>query len=86
MIPTMPSQTAYPWRATIRTVLATIVSIAAVWGLIVQAAGVDQTAPVVAATIAVAGGITRVMAIPAVNELLTKFGLGAEPKGGSEPF
>ena len=84
MIP-MPSQTTYPWRATIRTVIATIVSIAAVWGLIVQAAGVDQTAPVVAATIAVAGGITRVMAIPAVNELLTKFGLGAEPKGGSGP-
>lgn len=81
MIPTMPSQTAYPWRATLRTVLATLISIAAVWGLIVQAAGVDETTPVVAASIAVAGAITRIMAIPAVNDLLTRIGLGAEPKG-----
>lgn len=76
----MPTQTTYPWRATARTVLATIISIAAVWGLIVQAAGVDETTPVVATTIAVAGAITRIMAIPAVNDLLTRIGLGAEPK------
>ena len=78
----MSSQTTYPWRATIRTVIATIVSIAAVWGLIVEAAGVDQATPVVAATIAVAGAITRIMAIPDVNDLLTRIGLGAEPKDG----
>ncbi|HEY9353034.1 MAG TPA: hypothetical protein VIP28_07290 [Nocardioides sp.] len=77
----MPSQTTYPWRATVRTVLAAVISIAAVWGLVVQAAGVDETTPVVATTIAVAGAITRIMAIPAVNDLLTRFGLGAEPKG-----
>ena len=76
----MPSQTTYPWRATVRTVLAAVISIAAVWGLVVQAAGVDETTPVVATTIAVAGAITRIMAIPAVNDLLTRFGLGAEPK------
>lgn len=76
----MSSQTTYPWRATVRTVLATVISIAAVWGLVVEAAGVDAATPVVASTIAVAGAITRIMAIPAVNDLLTRFGLGAEPK------
>jgi hypothetical protein len=77
----MSSQTTCPWRATVRTVLATVISIAAVWGLVVEAAGVDETTPIVATTIAVAGAITRIMAIPAVNDLLTKVGLGAEPKG-----
>lgn len=76
----MSSQTTYPWRATVRTVLAAVISIAAVWGLLVEAAGVDETTPVVATTIAVAGAITRIMAIPAVNDLLTLVGLGAEPK------
>lgn len=73
-----PTQTRHPWKATARTVFAAIVSIAAVWGLVVEAAGVDPSGTVVAATIAVAGAITRIMAIPQVDALLTRVGLGAE--------
>lgn len=77
-----PTQARHPWRATIRTVFAAVVSLAAIWGLIVEAAGVDATAPVVAATIAVAGAITRILAIPGVESWLKRFfpWLAAEPK------
>lgn len=75
---TEPTQTQHPWRATARTIFAGVVSVAAIWGLVVEAAGVDQTGPVIAATLALAGGITRVMALPQVNELLGKIGLSAE--------
>lgn len=34
---------------------------------------------------AVAGAITRIMAIPKVNEWLTKIGLGSVPKSAVEP-
>lgn len=76
-----PTQSQYPWRAVLRTVAAAIVSVAAIWGLIVEAAGVDATGPVVALTLAVAGGITRIMAIPQVEVFLKKFApfLSAEP-------
>lgn len=72
-----PTQTRHPWRATVRTVFAGVVSIAAVWGLVVEAAGVDQSATIVATSLAVAGAITRIMAIPQVNDLLSRVGLGA---------
>lgn len=67
------TQTEHPWRATARTVFAFIVAVAAIWSLVVEAAGFDDALPVVAATVALAGGITRVMALPGVNDLLTRF-------------
>ncbi|MCY4726686.1 hypothetical protein NYO98_10390 [Nocardioides sp. STR2] len=67
------TQAAYPWRATIRTVFALVVAVAAVWGLVIEAAGVDPGFPLVAASIAVAGGITRVMALPGVNDIIGRF-------------
>ena len=79
----MSSQTRHPWRATARTVFALVVAVAAIWGLVIEAAGIDATLPVVAATIAVAGGITRVMALPGVNDLIGRFApwLLPEPPG-----
>jgi len=41
--------------------------------------GLLGPAGVVAVT--ASGIVARVMALPAVNDLLTRFGLGAEPKG-----
>lgn len=75
------TQSRHPWRATVRTVFAFVVAVAAIWALVVEAAGVNAEAPIIAATIAVAGGITRVMALPGVEELLKRFfpWLAAEP-------
>ncbi|MFT4288182.1 hypothetical protein [Nocardioides sp.] len=68
-----PTQTAHPWRATVRTVFAFIVAVAAIWPTIVEAAGVNPGLRVVALTIAVAGAITRVMALPGVVDLFARF-------------
>jgi len=50
--------------------------------LLVDAAGLDETAPVVAGVPAVAAAITRILALPAVEDFLEKFipWLAAEPK------
>lgn len=57
-------------RRTARTVLQTAVGIAVVLPAIVDAAGVPATLPWVAGALAVAGALTRVMALPAVQRLL----------------
>lgn len=76
------TQERYPWRTVVRSVFQALVSFAAMWGLIVVALGIDETLPWVAASLAVTGGITRVMAIPAVNDWLAHFvpWLAATPK------
>ena len=68
-----PTQTRHPWRATVRTVFAVVVGVSASWGAIVTAAGVDQAEPVVASSIALTGAITRVLALPQVEQLLQRF-------------
>ena len=79
-----PTQVRFPWRATLRTIIQTLPAIAvAVPGII---AAIEQghpglTGPVGVAALAASGIVTRVMALPAVNDLLTRLGLGAEPKG-----
>jgi hypothetical protein len=73
MTTTDTTQARHPWRATARTAFAFIVGLAAVWSLIVEAAGVDPGLPVVAATIAVATAVTRIMALPGVNNLFDRF-------------
>lgn len=71
--PRQVTQARHPWRAVTRTVFAGAVSLAAIWGLIIEAANVDSTAPVVAATLAVAGAITRILAVPGVEQWLRRF-------------
>jgi hypothetical protein len=56
-----------------RTILQTLVGLAAAVPLIVNASGVPESAPGVAVALAVSGAITRIMAIPAVNDLLPAF-------------
>lgn len=82
-VPTNPTQARHPWRATVRTIFAAIIALAAMLPLLVEASGVDETAGAVAGALAIAGGITRIMAIPQVNEFLERFlpFLGATGRG-----
>ena len=75
------TQEKYPWRATVRTVFQAVVGFASMWALMVVALGLDEAVPWVAASLAVTGGITRVMAIPEVNAWLERWipWLAAEP-------
>lgn len=74
----MPTQTRHPWRATLRTGLAVVAAIASLLPYVL--AGVDIGAvPAVGQVLAVATGITRAMADPKINALLTSIGLGATP-------
>ncbi|MFD8640856.1 hypothetical protein ACFV14_11160 [Streptomyces zaomyceticus] len=57
-------------KRTARTVLQTALGIAVVLPAIVTAAGIPEALPWVAGALAVAGGLTRVMALPGVQRLL----------------
>lgn len=67
------TQEQYPWRTTIRTLFQAIVGFASMWGLIIVALGLDEAIPWVAASLAVTGALTRVMAIPEVNAWLERW-------------
>ena len=79
------TQSEYPWHAVVRTVFQAVVGFAAMWGLIVEAAGVDATLPWVAASLAVTAAITRVMAIPAVNAWLGRYVPWLAAEGHAKP-
>lgn len=68
-----PTQVRHPNRATVRTLFQAVVAFAAMWGLIVEAMDIDPGIPWVAASIAATGAITRVMALPQVNDWLARF-------------
>ncbi|MEU7602223.1 hypothetical protein [Streptomyces sp. NPDC041003] len=57
-------------RRTVRTVVQTVLALAAGLPLIIDASGIPQTAAGVGLALAVAGGVTRVMALPVVEALL----------------
>lgn len=71
--PVPPTQAQHPWRATVRTLFAAVVALAAMLPLLVDASGLDETAGPVAGALAIAGAITRIMAIPQVNDFLGQF-------------
>ncbi|MGY2747194.1 hypothetical protein [Arthrobacter sp. UYCu723] len=82
--PGTSTQTAHPWRATVRTAFAFLVGLAAAWALIIQAAGLDAGPAWVATSLTVAAGITRVMALPAVDDLIRRFAPWLAPSEGPE--
>ncbi|MFF5790261.1 hypothetical protein ACFY8P_35475 [Streptomyces sp. NPDC012693] len=61
---------------TARTVLQVTVALALALPAIVAASGIPAALPWVAGALAVAGGLARVMALPAVEALLDRVGLG----------
>ena len=94
-----PTQVAHPWRAALRTAVAVLLSLALVlpivWAIIGEELGkVGWAIPepvgtvvgiIIAAITAAAAIVTRVMAIPAVSDWLTRFNLGPTPAGKTQP-
>ena len=94
-----PTQVAHPWRATLRTAVAVLLGLALVlpivWAIIGEELGkVGWVIPepigtvvgvIIAAITAAAAIVTRVMAIPAVSDWLTRFNLGPTPAGETQP-
>ncbi|WP_149180884.1 hypothetical protein [Streptomyces sp. TRM49041] len=70
-------------RRTLRTIVQTVLALAAGLPLIIDAAGIPQTAAGVGLALAVAGGVTRVMALPVVEALLPAW-LRAAPNADDE--
>lgn len=92
-----PTQVAHPWRASFRTAVAVLLGLALVlpivWAIIgeeLEKVGWAIPEPVgtvvgviIAAITAAAAIVTRVMAIPAVSDWLTKLNLGPAPASQS---
>ncbi|MXM68309.1 hypothetical protein GR925_34025 [Streptomyces sp. HUCO-GS316] len=72
-------------KRTVRTVLQGVAMFAVALPAIVTASGIPESLPWVAGALAVAGGLARVMALPAVEQLLDRVGLGLvdDDKGGT---
>lgn len=70
------TQVQFSWRATLRTIIQTIVGFAPLAPVIYHAIYAHDPAQATgfsAAALAITGAITRVMAIPAVDDFITKF-------------
>lgn len=80
-MPVQPTQTKHPWRATARTVFAVVVALASLLPELVLTAGIPAERGV-AQVLAVAAVITRMLAMPAVDQLLREHfpWLAAAPK------
>lgn len=80
-----PTQVRRPWRSTLRTIVQTAVGAAALGPAVYEAAThhqADQATGYAAIGLAVAAGLTRVMALPQVETFLQRFVpfLAAQPK------
>ncbi|MEV3992039.1 hypothetical protein AB0J57_24310 [Streptomyces sp. NPDC049837] len=71
-------------KRTARTVLQSAVGIAVVLPAIVDASGVPATLPWVAGALAVAGALTRIMALDAVQRLLPSWLSSGSPGAADE--
>ncbi|MBC9714086.1 hypothetical protein H9Y04_16100 [Streptomyces sp. TRM66268-LWL] len=72
-------------KRTIRTLIQGTAAFAVALPAIVDASGIPDTLPWVAGSLAVAGGLARVMALPVVDQLLARVGLGlADGEGGTQ--
>ena len=84
-----PTQTQFPLKAVLRTIVAYLVGLGLTW-VARQVPGVESalaqlTQPLIEAitngvAVALAGLVTWLMARPKINMLLTKIGIGAKPK------
>lgn len=74
-------------KRTVRTILQGVVAFAVALPAIIDAAGIPESLPWVAGALAVAGGLARVMALPSVEALLDRIGLGLGPvsEGADRP-
>ncbi len=82
------TQTEHPWKAVARTVLQLVIGLAVSAPLIVAAitgGDPEQVGGAFAVFLAVSAAITRLMAVPWVNEQLARIGLGAAPRPKTPP-
>ncbi|MEW2573660.1 hypothetical protein [Streptomyces sp. NPDC047070] len=70
-------------KRTIRTVIQGAVAFAVALPAIVDASGIPESLPWVAGALVVAGALTRVMALPAVEQLLDRVGIGLRDDEGA---
>lgn len=85
------TQAEHPWRATTRTVFAIVVALAAMAPVIYTAATMaspEAATGAAAGVLAIAGAVTRIMALPGVEAFLKRFApwLAAAPEDpGADP-
>ena len=72
LTPVTPTQSRHPWRATVRTVIAATLGLLPLLPVIAATAHVD-TVPIVAGVLVVVGTVTRVLAVPAVDNWLRRY-------------
>lgn len=73
--PNQVTQARHPWRATVRTVVATLVPLAALAPVIYETATNNEpeaATGAVATVLVVSGAITRLLALPGVEDLLRR--------------
>lgn len=70
--PGTPTQVAHPWRAVVRTVFQALIGVCVLLPAVVETAGLG-TVPWIAGAVADAGAVTKIMALPQVEEFLTRF-------------
>lgn len=76
------TQIEFPRKALVRTAFQALVGLIVLVPVIIAETGLTvEQLPWLAPVVAVAAFVSRLMAIPAVNDFLTKFGLGATPAG-----
>ncbi|MFG1660718.1 hypothetical protein ACGFIY_29690 [Micromonospora chersina] len=85
MTPTT-TQTRHPWRATARTIFAAVVALLSLLPAIAAVAGIDAV-PLIAQALTVAAAVTRVLAIPGVDDFLRRYlpFLASAPTGEVPP-
>ncbi|MDK0520399.1 hypothetical protein [Streptomyces sp. ML-6] len=71
-------------KRAIRTAIQAAVGLAAALPAIVAATGVPESLPWVAGALAIAAGISRVMALPVVEQWLDLLGIGLHAEEGRE--
>lgn len=79
------TQSRHPWRATLRSTLAALLAVLPALPEISRAAGVE-TVPTVMSVLAINAAVTRVLAIPQVEQLLRQLlpSLAADPEPSPE--
>ena len=71
---TAPTQVRRPWRTTVRTVAQALLALAVMAPVLVAATGLHTAQlPWLAGVLAVAAGVTRVMALPQVEDFLRAY-------------
>lgn len=81
--PETVTQSQYPWRATLRTVIAFLIAILPYIATYLSDATPEAQTGAVAAAVPIVAGVTRFLALPGVDDVLRRYLpiLAAAPRG-----